>query len=78
MSRTLRLLQIDAAPGHMARFHTLSGLLTAEDTGDGMIELDFPSRNAAPAEPPTGLAEVLGLAGEDLRWVGRSRYDVLV
>jgi PhzF family phenazine biosynthesis protein len=66
------------APGRPARFHTLSGLLTAEDMGDGLIELDFPSRNAAPAEPPTGLAEALGLAGGDLRWVGRSRYDVLV
>jgi len=66
------------APGHSARFHTLSGLLTAEDTGDGLIELDFPSRNADSAEPPTGLAEALGLAGDDLRWVGRSRYDVLV
>ncbi|HEV7666987.1 MAG TPA: PhzF family phenazine biosynthesis protein [Thermoanaerobaculia bacterium] len=66
------------APERPARFHTHSGLLTAERTADGLIELDFPSRNAEPAEPPVGLAEALGLAGEDLRWVGRSRYDVLV
>jgi PhzF family phenazine biosynthesis protein len=66
------------APDHPARFHTHSGLLTAERAADGLIELDFPSRNAVPAEPPGGLAEALGLAAEDLRWVGRSRYDVLV
>ena len=66
------------APERPARFHTLSGLLTAEGAADGLIELDFPSRNAAPADPPTGLAEALGLAAEELRWVGRSRYDVLV
>ncbi len=61
-----------------ARFHTLSGLLTAERADGDRIELDFPSRNAVAAEAPIGLAEALGLAAEDLRWVGRSRYDVLV
>lgn len=66
------------APGRTARFHTLSGLLTAEEAGDGLIELDFPARNATPAEPPTGLAEALRLPAVDLRQVGRSRYDVLV
>src|SRR5215203_9567 len=44
----------------MARFHTLSGLLTAEFR-DGAIELDFPARPAVEMEPPAGLVEALGV-----------------
>jgi PhzF family phenazine biosynthesis protein len=61
-------------PGEPARFHTRSGLLTAERR-DGAIEMDFPARTAAEVEPPEGLAEALGVAP---RFVGRSLYDVLV
>jgi PhzF family phenazine biosynthesis protein len=61
-------------PGEMARFHTLSGLLTAERC-DGAIELDFPAREAAEVEPPEGLTEVFGLAP---RFVGKSPYDYLL
>jgi PhzF family phenazine biosynthesis protein len=57
-----------------ARFHTRSGLLTAERR-DGWIELDFPARPAEETTPPPGLAEALG--AEPL-WVGKSRYDYLV
>jgi len=57
-----------------ARFHTLSGLLTAERRGE-WIELDFPARPAEPAPAPPGLAEALG--AEPL-WVGKSRYDYLL
>ena len=61
----------DLAP---ARFHTQSGLLTAERRGD-WIELDFPATPAAPAPPPTGLAKALGVTA---RWCGRSKFDYLV
>jgi PhzF family phenazine biosynthesis protein len=57
-----------------ARFHTRSGLLTADRRGD-WIELDFPATSPAPAPPPAGLAAALGV---EPRWVGRSRFDYLV
>src|SRR6266513_5148997 len=57
-----------------ARFHTQSGLLTANRAGD-WIELDFPATPPAPAAPPAGLAAALR-AGT--RWVGRSKFDYLV
>jgi PhzF family phenazine biosynthesis protein len=57
-----------------ARFHTKSGLLTA-DRRDAWIEMDFPSTPAEPATPPVGLVEALGVQP---RFVGRSRFDYLV
>lgn len=63
------------APEAPARFHTASGLLTAERGTDGEIELDFPARTAEAVEPPPGLAEALGA---EPRFVGRSRYDYLL
>ena len=62
------------AAGAPARFHTQSGLLTAERRGD-WIELDFPATPAAPAPPPAGLAKALGVTA---RWCGRSKFDYLV
>ncbi|MDP9075616.1 MAG: PhzF family phenazine biosynthesis protein [Actinomycetota bacterium] len=56
------------------RFHTRSGLLTA-DRVDGAIQLDFPSQPAEPIEAPADLAEALGVTP---RWVGRSSSDYLV
>jgi len=61
-------------PGEAARFHTLSGLLTAERR-DGLIELDFPARQAEAVEPPEGLAAALGVTP---RFTGKSRYDYLL
>jgi predicted PhzF superfamily epimerase YddE/YHI9 len=60
--------------GRQARFHTQSGLLTADRAGD-WIELDFPATPAAPAPPPPGLAAALRVG---TRWVGRSKFDYLV
>jgi PhzF family phenazine biosynthesis protein len=57
-----------------ARFHTKSGLLTADRRGD-WIELDFPVTRPAAAPPPEGLNAALGATP---RWVGRSRFDYLV
>lgn len=55
-------------------FHTLSGLLTA-DQRDGWIELDFPAEPASGVAPPEGLIEALGVAPVN---VGRNRLDYLV
>ena len=60
--------------GRQARFHTKSGLLTAERNGTG-IELNFPAKIARASDAPAGLAESLGV---DPLWVGRSAFDYLV
>jgi predicted PhzF superfamily epimerase YddE/YHI9 len=57
-----------------ARFHTLSGLLTAEQKEE-WIEMDFPSRPAVPFDPPTGLVEAIGA---EPKYVGKNQYDYLV
>lgn len=56
-----------------ARFHTRSGLLTCEKAGD-WIEMDFPATFVTESTPPEGLA---GAIGEELRYVGRSKFDYL-
>jgi PhzF family phenazine biosynthesis protein len=58
-------------PGEQARFHTLSGLLTAEQRGE-WIEMDFPVKPEEPAEAPPRLAEALGAAP---KYVGRNKFD---
>ena len=58
--------------GAQARFHTKSGLLSADRDGD-WIELDFPSTPPEPAETPAGLLEALGAAAAS--YCGRSRFD---
>jgi PhzF family phenazine biosynthesis protein len=62
------------APGETARFHTLSGLLTASRDGE-WIELDFPSTPDEAIEAPAGLLDAL-----DVRpvYVGRNRFDYIV
>jgi len=61
-------------PNRQARFHTKSGLLTADRRGD-WIELDFPATPPAPVPAPPGLAAALRVG---TRWVGRSKFDYLV
>ena len=62
------------ARDRQARFHTKSGLLTADRRGD-WIELDFPAKSEGPAPAPPGLAEALGVAP---KYVGRNQLDYLV
>lgn len=57
-----------------ARFHTRSGLLTAERKGEE-IELNFPATPEEPTEAPPGLSEALGVT---FRYIGRSKFDYLV
>lgn len=57
-----------------ARFHTRSGLLTAERKGD-WIELDFPATPPVEAPPPNGLLAAMGVSPT---YVGRSRFDYLL
>src|SRR5215831_3407792 len=61
--------------GRQARFHTRSGLLTADRRGD-WIELNFPAKIAAPADPPAELLLALGIA--EARFVGKNAFDYLV
>src|SRR5262245_52247412 len=62
------------SPAMAARFHTKSGLLTATRAGD-RIEMDFPAKAVAEAEPPPDLLPSLGA---EARWVGRNRMDYFV
>lgn len=61
-------------PQQQARFHTLSGLLTAERKG-GWIELDFPAKVEETAAAPPGLATALGVTP---KYVGKNEFDYLV
>jgi PhzF family phenazine biosynthesis protein len=60
--------------GQQARFHTLSGLLTAHRYGE-WIELDFPAKPEEPTRPWDELVRGLGITP---RYVGKSQFDLLV
>ena len=65
--------------GHLAkeaqaRFHTRSGLLTAERKGD-WIELNFPAKQATEWDAPAGLLEALATS---TKFIGRNQFDYLV
>jgi PhzF family phenazine biosynthesis protein len=60
--------------GQQARFHTRSGLLTADRRGE-WIELDFPAKLASPAEAPPELLPALGVQA---KFVGKNAFDYLV
>ena len=61
-------------PKAQARFHTRSGILTA-DRRDGAIVLDFPATPERETEPPEGLIRALGVSA---RYVGKNAFDYLV
>jgi PhzF family phenazine biosynthesis protein len=62
------------APAQQTRFHTKSGLLTADRAGD-WIELDFPVKREEPAAAPAGLVRALGV---EPTYVGKNQFDYLV
>src|SRR5579862_5910679 len=62
------------APGKQARFHTRSGLLTADRRGE-WIELNFPVKIATVAEPPAELLPALGVSAVA---VAKNSFDYLV
>jgi PhzF family phenazine biosynthesis protein len=62
------------APKSEARFHTQSGLLTAQRR-DGQIEMDFPAKPETKADPPRGMVDALGVKAS---YVGRNAFDYLV
>ena len=61
-------------PDEPARFHTRSGLLTAQRNGN-WIELDFP---AVPEESAKAPPDLLSALGTTARYVGKNRFDYLV
>ncbi len=61
-------------PDEEARFHTLSGILTARKDGD-WIEMDFPSKIASPAPAPEGLLEALGVT---VVQISKNKFDYLI
>lgn len=65
------------APDQPARFHTRSGLLTADRGAHGWIEMDFPAQPPAPAEAPSQLLAALGIEGHT-RLVGKNIFDYLI
>lgn len=60
--------------GEQARFHTKSGLLTAERRGE-WIELNFPAK---PEEPVVGMPDLREALGVPPVYIGMSEFDCLV
>lgn len=56
------------------RFHTHSGLLTAERKGE-WIEMDFPAKIEQPAEPPHELVKALGVTP---MYIGKNQFDYII
>jgi|SRR5215471_3157316 len=61
-------------PGEQAIFHTLSGLLAAQQKGK-WIEMNFPASVEEQAIAPAGLIEALGVP---VKYVGKNKFDYLV
>lgn len=61
-------------PDQQARFHTRSGMLTADRRGD-WIEMNFPSKPEQPATIPVDFPAILGVTP---KYVGRNQFDYLV
>jgi PhzF family phenazine biosynthesis protein len=61
-------------PEAQARFHTKSGLLTADRQG-AWIEMDFPAVGEEPSPAPPELLQALGV---EAQYVGRNKFDYLV
>ena len=62
------------SPGEQARFHTRSGLLTAERRGKEIV-LNLPPAPDEPAELPPAIGMALGVTPS---YVGKSKFGYLV
>ncbi|HEY6540038.1 MAG TPA: PhzF family phenazine biosynthesis protein [Ktedonobacteraceae bacterium] len=63
-------------PDEQARFHTLSGLLTADRRGD-WYEMDFPVKSETAGAVPASLVETLG-ANVQVQNIVANQFDFLV
>lgn len=61
-------------PDEQARFHSRSGLLTA-DRRDGLIELDFPAKPEQKSTAPPELLEGLGV---NPKYIGKNQFDYII
>jgi len=59
------------------QFETRSGVLSAESSSDG-ITLDFPATGVEAVEIPHVLLESLGVSAGEVRYCGRSKFDILL
>jgi PhzF family phenazine biosynthesis protein len=57
---TVHALRSDGAIGDSVRFSTVSGVLAARASDDGIITLDFPAAQLTEIDPPAALAGALG------------------
>ena len=60
--------------GTQVRFHTRSGLLTADQKGE-WIELNFPIKAAQSVDEPAHLLQALGVPAQ---YIGKNQFDYLV
>jgi PhzF family phenazine biosynthesis protein len=59
------------------QFQSRSGVLTAESSSDG-VTLDFPATSVQAVEIPDVLLESLGVSAGEVRYCGRSKFDILL
>ena len=59
------------------QFQTRSGVLSAQSSSDG-VTLDFPATDVRVIEKPDELLESLGVSAGEVRYCGRSKFDILL
>jgi PhzF family phenazine biosynthesis protein len=75
---TAHVLRTTGAISGTVRFSSRAGVLTATAAGDGTITLDFPAAPLTPAQPPAGLAAMLGAEPLTVLDTGPDCGDLLV
>jgi PhzF family phenazine biosynthesis protein len=60
--------------GEQARFHTKSGLLTADKKGD-LIEMNFPAKPEVKSDAPADLLPALGVRPV---YIGKNQFDYII
>ncbi|MFI6300221.1 PhzF family phenazine biosynthesis protein [Nonomuraea sp. NPDC050790] len=72
---TAHVLYSTGAAGGQLQFETASGILSVNRTTDGMITMDFPSKEVTPTTAPADLAKALGAVPVQ---VSTAKDDLLV